>query len=192
MNSPRRPPRVIDVVAGRPELLIWDAKARELQLEALPTLRASAERWAGSLTAVLGAVSLAALLKGTEVFADLSQEAAAAGKGLFFAAAGLALIAMILAGIAAQEVSSKVLYPESGDALRTASDSKIAGVRKQLAWSRWLAAGSVLASLGAAAVLYWGTAAESKPVTISITNCEAFDTSDVTPVEDAAYRITCE
>jgi len=192
MNATRKPPKVIDVVVGRPELLTWDAKARELQLEALPTLRASAERWAGSLTAILGAVSLAALLKGPEVFDGLVTGAADAGKVLFFGAAGLALLATALAAIAAQETSKKIAYPETGEALRMSVKAKVDTVRLELAASRWLAAAAVVAAFGSAAVLFWGETSESKPTEVSISNCEGLG-APITPEDDeASVQIRCQ
>jgi hypothetical protein len=86
----------------------WTAKPTELETEALPSLRASAETWAAALTGGLGVVGLAALIKGPEAFKAVEGSQKDIAEGLFFAAAGAALIATALATLAAQRTVKSI------------------------------------------------------------------------------------
>lgn len=133
----------------------WQRKAEELRLGALSAARASAERWAGSLTAILGAVSLAALLEGPEKFNALTPTWEAIGKGAFFVAAAAGLAALWLAATTARVARLKTYLP-TGPELKRTSNAAVSSALNKLAWSQRFAAIAVVLALVAAFCLWWG------------------------------------
>lgn len=160
------------VEAGHPEDLGWAKRVEELQLNALPNIRATAERWAASLTGLLGAVGLAALLNGTDEFDKLNDTAQAWSKGAFFAAAVVALLATLFAVAAAQGTSRRVFLPGAGT-FREASEEAVEKAVGQLRASRWLAALAVASTLLAAAWLWWGGSDPTDSRLIRVEGCTA-------------------
>src|SRR4051812_13016645 len=86
----------------------WAEKAAELQRDALPSLRTSAEKWAATLTGVLSVVGLAALIEGADTFDDLQDLEQTLAKLAFFGAGVLALVATGLAAQAAHQSGKKL------------------------------------------------------------------------------------
>lgn len=164
---------VIEVSAvepGRPEDLAWAKRVEDLQLDALPNIRTSAERWAASLTGLLGVVGFAALLNGPEKFDKLSSTAELWSKGAFFTAALLALAATLCAVAAAQATSRRVFLPSVGT-VQEASQQAVETAVIQLRASRWLAALAVASTLVAAAWLWWGSPDAKKSRVVEVEGC---------------------
>lgn len=133
----------------------WHEQALKLRLTALPTLRASAERWAAGLTTLLGGAGLLAALFGPERFEQLASPYEALAKGLFFAAAVLAAVATG-AALVASSVAARRVFLATGPAFQAMNRAAVRTTLKRLSLSRWSAAASVLLLLCAAAIVYFG------------------------------------
>lgn len=154
--------KVEQITASQPGDAAWAKRMEELQADALPKIRAIAERWAMTLTGLTAAISLAALLRGPAVFGDLSAGAQTWGKACFFLAAVLALGATALAVAAAQQTSRKVLLPTAG-AIQEELDEAVEDAVARLRLSRLLATLAVVAALASAAWLWWGPTEPVEP-----------------------------
>jgi hypothetical protein len=133
----------------------WDDRARTLQLDALTSVRASAERWAATLAVLLAGAGLAALLKGPGAFEKLTPFARDGGKLAFFGGVVAGLAAVGLAGMAAQGVARRVFLP-GGSSWRKQSDAAIKTAVCRLRWSRVCAFVALTAVSAAAGALWWG------------------------------------
>jgi hypothetical protein len=80
----------------------WDSEATELLHQSLPMIQGTAGKWGQSVTAVLGAFSLAAFLKGPESFTDLPAPWRLVVVGLVLLGALAAAAAVYVAELAAQ------------------------------------------------------------------------------------------
>jgi hypothetical protein len=80
----------------------WETEATELLHQSLPKLQDAAAKWGQSVTAVLGAFSLAAFLKGPESFTDLPAPWRLVVIGLVLVGALAAAAAVYTAALAAQ------------------------------------------------------------------------------------------
>jgi hypothetical protein len=163
---------VEDVSVGRPIDLAWAKRADQLQLESLPTIRTSAERWAGTLTGLLGAVGIATILDGPDRFNTLSSGAETVSKAAFSVAAVLTLVGAGLAIVAAQSTSRRVLLPAAGS-YREASEEAVRSATRCLTASRWLVALAVVATLVAGGCLWWGDRDESSTQRVDVRGCLA-------------------
>lgn len=171
----------------------WAAKAQQLELEALPNIRSAAEKWAASLTGLLGVVGLAAVIEGADVFDALKNPWEIAGQLTFFGAAVAALIASGFAIWAAVEVTPKVFLP-GGDALRATAKKAVENAVFRLAVSRIVAGVAVVLVLASAACLWWGAEDASKPKVIDGTGtalCGAGSAPAPAAPKDAAFALRC-
>lgn len=189
--NPDEQPKVIgiDPITGTDRR--WAAKARDLELEALPNIRAAAERWAASLTGLLGVVGLAAVIEGAKTFDGLKQPWQFLGELAFFAAAVVALIAAVFAVRAAGEVTPKVFLP-GGDSLRKVSSGAVEKAVNRLATSRTLAAIAVSLVLLSSMMLWWGASDDKKPTVIDATGttlCAAGASGGTST--NAQYAVRC-
>lgn len=151
-----RRPRLL-AVSARPwtaEDDAWQAFANEQQTQALPALRAAAERWAGGLSTLLGGVGLATLLTGPTKFDALSSYWPTLGKALLFAAALAAALATASAVTASVATTRKLFLP-GGPSLRGVHTAAATTARRQLAFSRWAGAGSAVLLVAAGGVLFF-------------------------------------
>jgi len=161
---------VIEVRAGEAFDLAWAKRAEQLQLEALPTVRGSAERWAAALTGLLGAVAIASVLGGPGKFDTISGSAQSLGKAALYLAAVLALLAVGFALRAAQVTSKRLLVPSAGS-FREASEEAVASAVAGLTLSRWLAALAIVATLIAGGCLWWGEQEKPAPRQVEVRGC---------------------
>jgi hypothetical protein len=178
--------------------LAWQKKANELELEALPTLRGTAEKWAASLSGILAAVGLAVLLDGPELFNKLDDSPEKIAKGALFAAVVLGLIATLFATYAAQGTSKRIFLPGSGS-LRELSQKAVENAARALLISRIVALAAVIATLVSAWTLMWGAKdpPESKVTEIEVVGCSELGAGDEAALEtgsssEPAYRIRCD
>jgi hypothetical protein len=193
MNDQSSQPRVVGVEPLDRVDRKWMAKSEELELNALPTIRGAAEKWAASLTGILGAVGVAALLDGAKEFDGVRDPEQTIGKLVFFAAVLSALWATKHAIQAAQMATPRVFLP-GGSALRSASGTAVESAVKHLKSSRTFAAVAVVLVLLAAAVVWWGRGTDSKPTVIEIrgsTLCENGGGQRGKPDESAKYVLQC-
>jgi hypothetical protein len=170
----------------------WTEKAQELQRDALPDVRSTAEKWAASLTGVLGVVGLAALIEGADKFASLRNPEQWIGKACFFAAALLTLCATGFATAAAQGSGRMVWMPYSEN-LREDARREVKKAAARLAASRWLAGIAVAFVLGSAFALWWGRGAASSPTVIEVQGSKLCSDSfiNVKPAPGTKYVVHC-
>ncbi len=171
----------------------WAAKAREEQVGALAKVRASAEKWAASLTTALGVVGLAALLEGPKVFTGLTDDYRWWAERLFFGASVVALIAVACATAAAHASVSKIL-DNSGEAYKSWVGTQIGTAQLLLKSSRWLAALAVAAVLASALLLWFGGDKPSSPTVIDATGsavCLGGSGSASASLDGVAYVVRC-
>jgi hypothetical protein len=145
----------------------WAEEADKRELEALPSIRGLAEKWAASLSGALGVVGLAALIEGADTFDRLDEPWRAIGQCGFVLAAVLALVATALAVLAAQGTAKRTFVP-GGSALRDYAESAVDKALKLLAVSRWLAVGAVFSVIVAAGCLWFGAEKPGEPTTIEV------------------------
>lgn len=134
---------------------LWEQKAIELQVEALPQARKSAERWAATVSAVIGAASLAAVVKRPEDVSTLTGWGQSAVAAALLVAVIAAVTAVISAATAAQESLTR-LRPFTGDVLRQWSEEEVQKVKGRLLLSRVASVAAVIALVAAAAVTWFG------------------------------------
>lgn len=145
--------KIIDVGPATPQDLAWEDAAEKANLEALPRLRGTAEKWAGSISALLGLFGVAAVVSGPDQFSDLKEPyATEVAVGILIAAA-LAVTATVLALLAAQG-SPTTLKLLTGERFRRWSESEFNVGRRRLAVSRWLTL-TALAVLAVSIALAW-------------------------------------
>lgn len=132
----------------------WQRQALEQQLNALPRLRSSAERWAAGLMTLLGGVALGTLLAGPDRFQQLENPYEGVAKALFFLAAMTAVAAMV-AALFAGGATSKRLFLTTGSAIQRASREAVGSALCQLAISRWCAGAAVVFLLASGGVLFF-------------------------------------
>lgn len=131
----------------------WQARADQLALDALPAVRAAAERWSAAIGGLMAAASVAALLKGPSAFNELGGWAGAAGRVCFLLAVVVAMAALVASALAAQPTPARLTLA-TGARLRELHESRFETAAAQLTFSRWAALGGVVL-LATAAVLMW-------------------------------------
>jgi Na+/proline symporter len=145
-----------------PEDGIWEQAALAWQTEALPSVRASAERWAAGLSTLLGGAGIGVLLAGPGRFISLESCYETLAKSLFFAAGIAALVALALA-IAAASATSRTLFLLSGPALRKVHRQAVRRAVTQLGISRIATMIALTLLLASAALLFFGPTDPSTP-----------------------------
>jgi hypothetical protein len=133
---------------------VWKEAGARWEVEALPKIRAAADRWAAGLAILLGGSGIGVLLAGPEKLAPLEGCWEAWAKGLLFAAGVLATLALASA-LRAGGVAIKTLFVISGPALRRASREAFGTAAKLLRFSQWVTVLALALLLGAAAVLFF-------------------------------------
>jgi hypothetical protein len=145
----------------------WAEKSGELELESLSSIRGLAEKWAASLTGVLGVVGLAALFESAGKFDSLDSPWKAIAQVCFTVAIVLGLIAAALAILAAQGAAKRVFVP-GGTALRLYSQAAVDSALGLLKASRWIAAVAALLVLAAGYCLWFGDHKQGSPTVIEL------------------------
>jgi hypothetical protein len=145
-----------------PDDVIWDRKAKQLRYEGLAPLQDKADRWAGSIAAILGIFGTVAFVTGPDTFEKLDPAIAGWVLLLIGAAALSAGLALGLAAYAAQG-GPRWFDELDGDALR---DETLAAARRavdNLFLSRWLtivAAATLLLAMG---LVFWSSLPNGNP-----------------------------
>jgi hypothetical protein len=132
----------------------WKRRVEEIQLDALPATRRSAERWAASISAILGTLGIAAVLAGPDQFVDLASPWREIGKLALFLGAALSFAALWTAGLAAHATAQKLLLP-TGAEMRRVSGRAVNDALARLETSRICTAIAVVAVLAAALCVWW-------------------------------------
>jgi hypothetical protein len=68
-----RIPQIGQIGPATAEDQAWEKRALEMQLEALDRVRSTAEKWAGSISAILGIFGVAAVIEGPDDFSKIEE-----------------------------------------------------------------------------------------------------------------------
>jgi hypothetical protein len=131
----------------------WEAEATEQLHQSLPRLQEAAAKWSQSVTAVLGAFSLAAFLKGPESFAEVPAPWRLVVIGLVLLGALAAAAAVYTAALAAQG-SPRWVQQLDGWQLKALHKQLGRHAGRLLNLSRALTAGAALLVLAAMAIAW--------------------------------------
>jgi hypothetical protein len=132
VNQPNPPP---------PDQAEWDKAASAAAIGQLAAVRATAEKWAGTVTALLGVFSSVALLKGTGALADIRWVWLRWILLVVIVAAGVAAAGSIwFAALAAQGRGAQQFNNWNGDALRSMVIARTPQAIQDLSISRLLGA----------------------------------------------------
>lgn len=165
----------------------WEKRATEFQLDELSRLRSVAEKWAGSITALLGVFGIAALVSGPKDLTKLSG-AYPAAIGISLAVAIICgLVAMGLALAAAQGTPEEVQVP-TGERVRKWTRQEVQTGRQRLSASRWLMLPSLLA-VGLATGLLWYAPTSSAGETMIVTSSGGVYCGDVQVGKQVTLRV---
>jgi len=136
----------------------WEREATDLRHSSLTTVRSVAEKWAGSIAALLGVFSVAAVVKGPEKLADIENGPLQITLILLVGvAAASAFVAILLAALAAQGLP-RVVDVLDGVILKAWSQQRARLAIRLLFWSRIVAATAALLII-ASALIAWADVA---------------------------------
>lgn len=135
-REPPRPP---------PDAAAWDKAAADAAVAQLTSVRSTAEKWAGTVTALLGVFSTVAVVTGTDVLKDISSEGVRQVLIGLIVVAGLAAGASIYFAANAAQGSITLMNNWNGSTYRAAVNAKTSAAVGSLKQSR--IAGIVAASL---------------------------------------------
>ena len=116
----------------------WAQRADELEFDALTRVRATAEKWAASLAAILGVAGTVLLVKGRGDISTLTTGYQVLVAVVIFAALVVAVVATFYAALAAQGTPQDVKWP-SGAKLRDWERQQSLSAVRRLKTSRLLA-----------------------------------------------------
>jgi hypothetical protein len=154
----------------------WQRRAEDLQLNALPTIRATAEKWAATVGSLTGIFAIAAIIKGpsdiTAVQGSLNLLAfrlpwSAVAGILAGAALACASAAIVLASMAAQGTPRRFRF--TGIELRRLYPTETIRAAGQLRASRILAVAAIPLLGLASGIVWYTTPAERPAVNVLVT-----------------------
>lgn len=164
-SSPRKPLRFTSTRPWTREDEDWEELSRLWEGQALPGLRAAADRWAAGLAIVLGGSGVGIFLGGPQKLAPLTACYEAWAKGLLFGSAIVATAALAIA-LLAGTLKSQSLFLVSGPSLRRASKDAFERGLLLLQVSRWATALALALFLSVVALLFFAPHDPAKPVSI--------------------------
>jgi hypothetical protein len=154
-------------VPVRPTDLEWERRAREMQVEALPRVRGIAEKWAGSVAALLGVFGIASFVKGRDDLKGLEHDwEVAVGVSLGIAVAS-AVVAILFASLAAQGGVSVLDLP-TGRRIQEWSAKQIERASWQLAVSRLCSVAAVIFVAVAVGIVWYAPRESVEPGSLRI------------------------
>lgn len=115
----------------------WDKAATEAAIGQLTAVRGSAEKWAGTLTALLGIFTTVALVTRVDALADVPEGWRLLAFLLVVAAGLAAALSIVLAAAAAQGFGLTRYNVWNGTALRAMLTDQTPKAARLLAGSRW-------------------------------------------------------
>jgi hypothetical protein len=140
-----------------PDDWIWERDANQLLHTGLDQVRKAAEKWAATISVLLGLFSTVAFIKGPDTFSDLEADwAAALAASLIVLAVLLAGAAILLAALAAQG-TPRWAKKLDGWTLKTYYREQARKARTELAWSRVLAVTAALSIVAGVSVTWFET-----------------------------------
>lgn len=134
----------------------WQDEADDLRHTALQDIRASAEKWASSISALIGVFSVVAFVKGRDTFANLEPAARNASAALVIAATVCAASAVALAAFAAQGWP-RTFDVLSGDVLANWYQRQLGRAVWSFRISRFLALASAIVLVSAVTLTWFGS-----------------------------------
>jgi hypothetical protein len=156
---------IVDVQPGAdpptPDALDWSKRASTLQLDSLKEIRGGAEKWAGSLTAVTGALGIVAIIKGPEKIEDLTSRYQIIVAVLLAIGTLLMLRGIVLAALAAQGTPGRIEF--TGPTLRDFTAREAEEAADLLRFSRVVTVIGVLVAGIAVALVWFGPEAKKPP-----------------------------
>lgn len=158
MNPPE--PEVIGPGEVGPDIQRWEKRLADLETEELSKVRAAAEKWAATLTALLGLAGTVLIVRGAEEISGLSDGTKIAIGVLLVIAFVAAVVATVLTAYAAQGTPKNLEWPTAAS-LREWEHKQAKTAKSRLFHSRWISLVAVLAIAIAVAVAWLGEAAES-------------------------------
>lgn len=150
----RRPLEFTSTRAWTAQDGVWEEAARRWEVEALPALRAAADRWAGGLAILLGGSGVGILLGGPEKLAPIAHCYEGWAKGFLFGAGATATFALLMA-LLAGGAATKTLFLISGPALRRVNREQVKTAAKRLNVARWATVAALALLLSSAGLLFF-------------------------------------
>jgi hypothetical protein len=147
--------------APSPQEHEWAKRAADLRFNALDRLRGRAEKWAGSITAITGAVGAVSLIKGRESIVDLTRPYEIGVTVLLAIAFLLSLRAILLAALAAQ--GSPAWIDESAAAVLAFFEQETVEAAEMISYSRVLATLAALVAAAAVGLTWLAPTADAPP-----------------------------
>jgi hypothetical protein len=138
-----------------PEERYWAGRMEEFTAKSLTDIHGAAEKWAGSISALVGVFGIAGLIKGREEIDKLSDDTKLAVAVLVAIALLLAFIAIYMAALAAQGMTARVWTVADFEREYKEATAAAAG---RLKWSRLLVIPATLALAIAVGLMWFGPA----------------------------------
>jgi hypothetical protein len=146
----------------------WDKAATEYAVGSLDRVRATAEKWVGTISTLMGLFGTVVIFAGPETFSDITGEALRAGLLIALALAAVLAGAAIVLGALAAQGSTRPWDNWNGATYAAYITQNGNTAARQLAASRWLGAGASAVVLGA------GLVATGSSLDSSSTESEAY------------------
>jgi hypothetical protein len=154
------PPRVVGAASVGPDTLRWEKKAAELEFNALANVRGTAEKWAATLTAILGLAGTVLIARGAAEIDKLPDGTKIGIAILLAAALGAAAYATYRAALAAQGTPEVLKWP-NGFKLRKWELDRAKKAKEHLHQSRQFTFVALTAIVLAVGLSWFGPKAES-------------------------------
>jgi hypothetical protein len=114
----------------------WDKAATDAAVGQLAAVRSTAEKWAGTVTALLGVFSSVAVITGTDALKDVRWQTLRIALAVAIGVAGVFAFVSIVQSARAAQGSSKTYDNWNGDTLRAVVAGDVPAARTTLRWSK--------------------------------------------------------
>ncbi|MEU8078792.1 hypothetical protein AB0B31_25555 [Catellatospora citrea] len=159
----RRQPTAVAAHPATPDDIRWEERAAELAFNELPNLRAAAERWVASLSAVIGVFGVVLVVKGPSDISRIESDLGYVLAGILLAGAVAAALTAIIVGIFAAQGSPRNVETYSGPYIRTRYRREARTAARLLTCSRVAAIVAVVLLGAAIGTTWYGTPRTSTP-----------------------------
>jgi hypothetical protein len=176
-----------------PDQDAWDEAATAYAVDSLTRIRASAEKWVGTIGTLLGLFGTLVVVAGPEALTDVSDPRRQTHLLVAFGVAGGLAAAAIVVGSLAAQGSTKLWDDWNGETFAAYLLTNGNTAAAQLSWSRWL--GTAAAFLVFAAGLYGASGQVGRPEPSAATTDVLVVAADgtvacgVLDVEDGSLRV---
>lgn len=145
---------------------MWQNRLEHDQLAALPNIRASAEKWAGTIASLTGVFGIAAFVKGRDDIYELTEGARNGVVGLVVLALIAAFVAIFFAALAAQGTPKKTFSGTPN--YKDLYSSEVDTAARQLRNSRIATIVATALLAGAIGFMWFGPTAKSDSTTRAV------------------------